>query len=510
MTSSPHRLTVPLLPPTLPAISTSTPTTPAMDKDGNPKPILKIPLEILLRITYHLTTPELGKLRLTSRHFEQSLDPTFIKEFFTRKQFMITYESLQALIDISKSRLGPHLRIVHIGLDQFGDTRRRPGGDANQVARYAQLGSTQYTLWKAGYHRDMLAEAFRNLTNLQDVVIRDFNSHRRSRDGPNAQWRSYGATTVFRETGIWLRQGNSNGILFNQDLEAQYSNHVMQAVLYALVEAGARPKGIEFMSRARNHLQGLAFNIPAFLEGKVLPVLSHLEKLHVDVDVSGLSVGPGIPMPLPGQPSVTDPMIQKFLLSCTNLKHLRINEHHGHDRMVGPFLQWLGDSNAAGNAAASPAFEHLEELNLGLMNVEAPWVLNIIRKYAPTLKRLELWKLTLQRSIPTDSIGAPPKTNFWSKFLEKLKDIPNLNLHHIKVGAVQQQWRERTHRSIVSFRGKESTMEYTGTDWKHFVEEMIPKVEVAWNPADDHPILDDDDDDDDDDEGIWDQYALDL
>jgi hypothetical protein len=79
-------------------------------------PIQKIPLEVLLRITHFLTTPELGKVRLLCRSMEQALYTSFTNEFFTRKQFMISEESLQALIDISKSRLSRHLRKVHIGL----------------------------------------------------------------------------------------------------------------------------------------------------------------------------------------------------------------------------------------------------------------------------------------------------------------------------------------------------------------------------------------------------------
>lgn len=81
-------------------------------------PFNKVPLEVLLRISSHLTTPELGALRLTCRSIEQSMFNTFMREFFTKRQFMLTEDSLQALIDISKSRLSDCLSHVIVGTNE--------------------------------------------------------------------------------------------------------------------------------------------------------------------------------------------------------------------------------------------------------------------------------------------------------------------------------------------------------------------------------------------------------
>src|SRR5688500_18577776 len=93
-----------------------------MDVDNATPPkcfIKELPLEVLLRITHSLKTEELGNFRLTCRGIEGLLHNSFAREFYSCKQFMISDFSLQALIDISKSRMGRHLTKLQIGFEQF-------------------------------------------------------------------------------------------------------------------------------------------------------------------------------------------------------------------------------------------------------------------------------------------------------------------------------------------------------------------------------------------------------
>ncbi|KPM38819.1 hypothetical protein AK830_g7759 [Neonectria ditissima] len=476
-------------------------------------PFQKVPLEVLLRISSQLDTPSLGSLRLTCRSIEQFLYISFTKEFFTRKQFMTSDISLQALVDISKSRLSDNLRKVHFGLDHF------PNAFSNQRDLEMDMKAIDYhagmfTLWSTGYHRDMIAEAFANLKNLEDVVIRDFNSSKRTRDGEHAQWNSYGAPTASSETAIRITQGD--------DSVPSFCSQVFAVVLAALGQAKARPQGIEVMSRRRNPLKNYAFNIPPYLEPSVAPVLENLAKLHIDVglglDISFMRGGPGARQTPPGHWEGTSVMLRKFLLKTHNVKHLRINETRSHESGAGALLEWLALPSTATPtstsplipAIPSPALAHLEELNLGQMNVEASGVLNLIRKVAPTIKRLEIWKLTLVRELQGDQ--ASTKVSFWNKFFHQLREIPDLELRHIKLGCLDQLWRGKTAKSSVLFdrsNPTSSVVSYTGPDWKHFMGEVI--TNMLTNFANSLHVrelsgLDDDSESD----GIWDLYALDL
>lgn len=427
------------------------------------------------------------------------MDPTFIKEFFTLKQFMMADFSLQVLIDISKSRLGPHLRRVHFGLDRFAENPRQNFADLRQLARYRQLFSNQFTLWYAPYLNKMLIEAFQNLPNLEDVVIRDFNSRKRGRDGFDAQWHSYGTTTAYRETGVPLSQGAVG--VWGTDLHVHYSSQVFAAILHALGEAGCRPKGVEFMSRTRNHVRDVAFNITPYNEAVLKPVLENLEKLHLDLDLSPKGLSSGFPAPAIDDQELIDPKIRHFLLRCTGLKHLRINDNDSNRPQIGVLLEWLGhDSDASAMSppslndilgvtpfeVPSPRLTKIEELNFGIMSVDASHLLGVIHKFAPTLKRLELWKVNLIRRQPIDHRGPLPKVSFWVKFMDKLKAIPGLNLHHIKIGMPQQQYIGRHHSTRVKYldTDNQACIAYTGPDWKHFIDDMIPKVSVVWTRQD--------------------------
>lgn len=79
-----------------------------------------IPPEIIGNIVSSniLTTIDYGNLRLTCKHVETSLFDPWSREFFSKKQFMITEFSLQALVDISKSRLSTRLNHVIFGLER--------------------------------------------------------------------------------------------------------------------------------------------------------------------------------------------------------------------------------------------------------------------------------------------------------------------------------------------------------------------------------------------------------
>lgn len=434
--------------------------------------IRKIPLEILQRISYYLPTPDLGCLRLTCRSIEQSLYAMFAHEFFRQKQFMVTQDSLQTLIDVSKSRLGKHLRFVHIGLECISDGVQHSVLDDKEAARYKEHYTDNFTLWNTGYHRDMMVEAFRNLKNLEDVILRDFNSYSRSRDGRYGERHSYGFTTFYRETGVMLGQSSRNTWKFG--FPNCYGSQVFTLVFSALGMAKTKLKGLEFISRRNSHLPDFAFNIPAFLQPCVLPLLGGLEKLHLCINLTWQ-------YSLSRTTSRLTPRlcIKEFLSYATNLKNLRINGYHDDYTEQLALLDWMasGDSQSqesstsiSTNKQDNPVFSvpHLEELSLGTMAIDAPRLLNVIKKFVPSLRSLALWRIIMDQALPPDT---PPialhRPILWEPFLRQLSEIPDLNLVHFKAGMLQQRLEKSSTPEHIAFF-TDSVVEWSGADCKHF------------------------------------------
>ena len=153
--------------------------------------LLQLPPELLLRVSSQLTTPELGHLRRTCKQIENALFGSFAREFFTKKQFMIEEVSLQALVDIANHpTLSPLLSEVVFSVERFITT---PGSVTrslvlNEMQRHGHARAD--VLLATGKACDMLVEAFRKLSNLRTVNIRDYSAVGRTRD--NARWSSYG------------------------------------------------------------------------------------------------------------------------------------------------------------------------------------------------------------------------------------------------------------------------------------------------------------------------------
>lgn len=145
--------------------------------------LTSIPLELLVIISSQLSTPDLGSLRRTCKYVERSLYDSFAREFFSKKQFMLTRPSLQALIDISNHpTLSKQVNHVIIGLDRYGyPTSGTSFRDYAAYQRYSQGHADQTLLSNTGLHREMLTEAFQNLPNLGKYSISAKSTQHRHR-----------------------------------------------------------------------------------------------------------------------------------------------------------------------------------------------------------------------------------------------------------------------------------------------------------------------------------------
>lgn len=78
--------------------------------NGSTSPLLEIPPELLLRISSHVSTVDLGNLRRTCKQVEKRLFRDFAREFFTVRRFMVEQVSFETLLSIANHEtLGPHL-----------------------------------------------------------------------------------------------------------------------------------------------------------------------------------------------------------------------------------------------------------------------------------------------------------------------------------------------------------------------------------------------------------------
>ena len=157
--------------------------------------LASIPLEIFLQIASNLTTVEYGNLRRTCKAVEEALFSSFSHEFFSKKQFMISEFSLQALVDISNSRLATCLKHVIIGLERpFEEpynglfTAHGIRLQPSQTVKYHQGQANHVTFINTSTDVEMLVESFSKLPNLLTVGMRDFCSNSRRRD--STQWKS--------------------------------------------------------------------------------------------------------------------------------------------------------------------------------------------------------------------------------------------------------------------------------------------------------------------------------
>lgn len=85
-------------------------------------PLLRLPAELLLRVSSYLNTVDLGTFRLISKQVESCLFESFAREFFTKRQFMTEQISLDALVGIANHKtLAPRLKGAAIN-HGFGST----------------------------------------------------------------------------------------------------------------------------------------------------------------------------------------------------------------------------------------------------------------------------------------------------------------------------------------------------------------------------------------------------
>lgn len=386
--------------------------------------LVQVPLEVLIRITYFISTKELGNARLTCKALERNLFNFFSHEFFRKKQFMVSSDSLQTLIAISKHpTLSASLKHVIISTDRLQNTFDVVATEEQKRNRDIAR-ADHFSLLATGTARDMLAEAFGGLTSLETVDIRDFNSLSRNRDGYGSPWRSYGAVTLSNST---LSVVASQPFV---DLD-EYATQLFSTVTAALAGSQSRPRSIEVLLKNwRWGLHDRAFFIPPRLGSSMTQLLSELQSLHLSLHPSGEFF-----------------MIQKFLSLTPKLTWLRLNfsdrRRYAHDGAEDHLLSWLGlletEPPAKPVDMGPVQLRRLERLDLGSATVWPQALLKLVTKFAPTLRSLYLRRVTL-----CDSHDLDVKVNPWKTLLPKLAKVPGVGLHELGLSILKHCKRKKS------------------------------------------------------------------
>ncbi|KAI1458059.1 hypothetical protein F4805DRAFT_155456 [Annulohypoxylon moriforme] len=502
--------------------------------------LLKVPPEVLLHISSYLPTSDYGNLRCVCRQIEKSLFKAFAREFFTKRQFMLTEFSLQALVDISKSRFGPSLTYLIISLERPNASvlhhQGTNGGiqDFNEALKHNKFYEeciSHQTLVSSGHDVELLAEALHNLPKLQTIGLRDFCSPGRSHDGEHKVWRTYGAPTFEEETNShldlprFIRPPNAP-----QERHASYISHTFLAMLQALGKAKEvqQPPGLEVILR-NCYLPAPAFNIPRYLEPAISPVLQDLKVLFLDlgpISFSKLTINnagrfEGF--------TYTGYLLAKFLAKTPSLQHLRLNFRDCNPTEAKGILQWLahvpispGTSQAStlnlsegqgtngmrdlGNIRErfpklpTPVFPHLEKLDIGMVTLGLPLLLQVLKRYKSSLRTISLHKVILD-SQPTHASG---KVNLWSTFFSRITkfDLNAVNLSYVRQkynnNPLLVEFRPPNHGPITNPFAKG----WSGFDLERASQEFIESMIIQW--PDDEEMGDDDLSSDSDEDLAWD------
>ncbi|KAI5919484.1 hypothetical protein F4810DRAFT_499311 [Camillea tinctor] len=486
------------------------PSSPRMKSTAS---LLSMPLEVLLHITSYLSTRDYGSTRATCKHIEASLYKSFAKEFFSKRQFTVTEFSLNALIEISKSRLAPSVTYLIIHLERpvrgvFSVPNPNAVNRAVHQNSFREHYFSHLELVDTGRDLELLTEALRNLPKLETIGLRDFNSMGRYRE--NGDWQSYGTPTFHNQTGARLERPDTSA---NSSLDrdsSKYVCHVFLMILRALGDARGfqpTPPRLEVILR-RCQLPDRAFNIPRYLEHKIFPVLADLKALFVvhNHDFPGFLVADESGTGAKHYPIL---LLSNFLLRTSALEHLRLN-FDGHDSTIaGMLLDWLAqkphDSSASTHSRTSsiglplippsPELPCLTHLEIGAATFRYKTLLRVYGKWKPTLRSISLHKVSLLHTKPQEQ----DKTNLWARLCDGMAGL-DLALTNIKFSYVSQQHEGLSHRCPVNFNGMPNpyVKEWTGSDLGHALKEFADSLKVHW--LDDHMGDDDDDDDDEEEE----------
>lgn len=414
--------------------------------------ILNLPPELIVRIASYLTTPELGPFRASCVQIEKYLFNSFAREFFTKRQFMIEHESLEALEGIANHPgLASSLQEVIIGSQMFylGNTTQVKELSKN---RFKKGLHTRSVLIYTGQAHFMLANIFAKLPNLRVVGLRNYDGTGRRRDGENACWKSWGWSLP---DSICLAPPTK----------------LFPLVLAALGTANARPASIEVFLRGHQSLDPGSFCSTG--SWGTLPVLNNLTRFMVNICIQRHERASLAHEDL----VIQQAPLRKFLTKLTSIEHLRLN-FVWYETMAQSLLDWLVESSECSSmhnptdwTIPAPSFNTLQVLDLGMAKVQQATLVKVLIRF--DLQSFSLWKMVLVNETVD---GA----DIWPTFLTRLaKELPEPSrIRDIMIGYPAQDYKENSTQ-LLRYTSISWICKDTSTDQKGQVKkESIAKYQA--------------------------------
>ncbi|KAI1179464.1 hypothetical protein F4777DRAFT_477864 [Nemania sp. FL0916] len=467
-------------------------------------PLLEMPLEVLLQITSYLTTPEYGHLRSTCSQLEAALFGAFSKEFFSKRMFALIDFSIQALVDIAKSRLGPSIThlIIHLEHPYNIPSPVSPPLVESAVRENRSMAASldHVEFITTGLDAEMLSDALSRLPNLETIGMRDFHPITRSRD--NTAWHSYGCPTFARSHDLTLELP-LRGV---RDRGPEYTSHVFLTILRAIGKAAvsSHSSKITRMEILLHHcrLTDQSFKIPNRLEAEISLALSKLTTIFLD------GLDGGIPCVYVNDRSVNhDPTIgvgyflSRFLTRASALEHLRLNFQFCTRESILRLLEWLGsgtddltststneqDPLASANVSGflpahfppAPRFSNLQYFDIGMANLSEKVLLDLCKTYKSTLRSISLHKCMLEGRK-----DAQPSS--WAGFCQSLADsdleLKILRLSHLRQKAPPAGTSAVRYGRVTFKESKDRhTKIWSGGALSQAIRDIVDDMEVSWD-----------------------------
>lgn len=456
-----------------------------------------LPVELLTIVVGHLEWEDYAACRLTCRRIEAVMFSSFACDSFTTCRVMRTPESIQTLIDISKSRLGPFVKQIGVSTEVLRSTNESSRG--SQPSRPSQVPSLtidQDAFISTGCDREMLAEALLNLKSVQLIQIRNvyrstlYSMSTVPRD-PSAKQRSLGLRKILLEQEQIIESAANR-----KRPTVRGDSHSARACLYstllALGKADARPKELDIISKVGFDCE--TFHIPACISRSVTPVLAQLETLNLSLS-PGTNVGPVWGPSLPGaRPRKISTYDVRILLQYTNRLQILVLRFNKLENRYDGFIEWLASAPSTATQSTLPqpppaiALNCLQSLCLHhIYGVHAQALLCVVRKFAPTLRNLYFHRVHLETCLQEDQALAPRAPgSVWAEFLRSLNSDLSSNLRYLHLTGVMEtehigltHHTPRVSRDVTFAKGEKhyGSCFYSGPAMEQALEAMIHYIE---------------------------------